>query len=193
MPGSQRQVKFRTVRHYDVPDHAHYLTFSCWHRNPFLSVDRTRKWMLESLTRSREIHAFDLWAWVIMPEHVHVLVLPRDGVLVKELLKCIKQPVAQRAVSWVRGHRPEMLASMRDLQPNGRCNYRFWQPGCGYDRNIFTMKELHEKIGYIHANPVRRGLAAAPGDWPWSSWQAWETGQDLPIRIDRESLPQLIP
>ena len=80
---------------------------------------------------------------------------------------------------------------MLDPQPSGRNAYRFWQPGRGYDRNIWTAEELHEKIDYIHANPVRRGLVERPGDWAWSSWRAWELGVDQPIAIDRDSLPAI--
>jgi putative transposase len=81
---------------------------------------------------------------------------------------------------------------MADVQPSGKCSHRFWQRGGGYDRNIRTVKEMHEKIAYIHANPVRRGLVERVADWPWSSWRAWDEGIDDPLSIDRESLPPLM-
>ena len=61
----------------------------------------------------------------------------------------------------------------------------------GYDRNIWTVSELREKIEYIHANPVRHGLVAHPREWQWSSWRAWDEGVDEPVPIDRESFPTL--
>ncbi len=139
------------------------------------------------------MHPFDLWAWVIMPEHVHLLLFPGDGVGIGAILKSVKQPVAKRVVSWVRHHRPDFLPRLLDLQPGGRRAYRFWQPGGGYDRNLWTARRLREKIGYIHANPVRRGLVEHPRDWPWSSCRAWEEGGEEPIRIDRARLPPLEP
>ena len=184
-----RYVKFRTRKRYDIPGHAHYLTFSCWRNQAFLSRDRARRWLLEAVDKARQWHPFDLWAWVIMPEHAHLMILPADGSAISAILKSIKDPVAKRAVSWVRRHRPEFLRRMLDAQPSGRRSYRFWQPGGGYDRNIWTADRLHEKINYIHANPVRRGLVERPEDWAWSSWRAWEEGVDEPLRIDRESLP----
>ena len=57
--------------------------------------------------------------------------------------------------------------------------------------NLRSIADVHEKIGYIHQNPVRRGLIEKPGDWPWSSWRAWHLGVDEPIRIDRGTLPLL--
>jgi putative transposase len=78
---------------------------------------------------------------------------------------------------------------MLDVQPSGKATMRFWQPGGGFDRNIFSLRELHEKIGYIHKNPVRRKLVAQPVDWLWSSYRAWTTGQGESLPIDRGTLP----
>jgi len=43
-------------------------------------------------------------------------------------------------------------------------------PPCrrSYDMNIWSEKKIHEKLNYMHNNPVKRGLVAQPGDWPWS-------------------------
>jgi putative transposase len=54
-----------------------------------------------------------------------------------------------------------------------------------------SVADIHQKIAYVHANPVRRGLVECPEDWPWSSGRAWQTGEDHPIAIDRGSLPTL--
>ena len=43
-------------------------------------------------------------------------------------------------------------------------------------------------VSYIHNNPVRRGLAAAPQDWPWSSYRQWEGLDGGPLKVNRESL-----
>jgi len=188
---TEKAGKRRLCKRYDILGHAHYLTFSCWRCQPFLSASRSRTWLLEAVDKARRVHGFDLWAWVIMPEHVHLLILPHDGARISAILSSVKQPVAKKAVFHVRRHRPDFLPRMEDRQPSGRRSYRFWQPGGGYDRNIWTAGELHEKAGYIHANPVRRGLVESPQDWPWSSWRAWAQDIDEPIRIDRDSLPPI--
>ena len=124
-----------------------------------------------------------------MPEHVHLLLFPADRIGVGAILKSVKQPVAKEAVSWVRRHRPELLPRLLDLQPSGRRAYRFWQPGGGYDRNLLTARELREKIGYIHANPVRRGLVTLPEQWRYSSAAEWEGDGVGPLTIHRDSFP----
>lgn len=176
-------------KRYDIRGHAHYLTFSCFRRQPFLSRDRSGQWLLDAIRAARAEHPFDLWAFVIMPEHAHLLIYPQGPATISNILKSIKQPVAQRAVRWVRANAPAGLSRMADMQPNGQIHYRFWQRGGGYDRNIWSLREVLEKVRYIHENPLRRGLVDRPELWPWSSWRAWERGIDEPLPIDSHSLP----
>ena len=184
---------YRKVRkRWDLERDAHFLTFSCFRNQRLLGADRTRRWFLDGLEAARRRHPFDLWGYVIMPDHVHLLILPGDGVRISAILSAAKVPVARRAVPWVRKHAPAFLPRMTDAQPNGRSTHRFWQRGGGHDRNIRTAREAHEELVYIHLNPVRSGLVTEPGAWRWSSWCAWEHGIDEPIRIDRASFPILM-
>ncbi len=165
-----------------------YLTFSCVRRRPLLHQDCVCEWLLEAVARTREKYPFQLWAWVIMPEHMHLLLQPADSVHVASILQSIKQPVARRVVRWAREQQHPILNSMQFSSCGSIC-YRLWQPGGGYDRNMRSVRDVHEKIAYIHANPARRGLVAHPRDWPWSSWAAWHEGKDGLLTVDRESLP----
>lgn len=72
MPDSQSHRK--PVKYYHEPGDLYELTFSCYRRMPLLSNDRWRKWLAESLGEAAEAYAFDLIAFVLMPEHVHWLV-----------------------------------------------------------------------------------------------------------------------
>ncbi|MEP0848261.1 MAG: transposase [Phycisphaerae bacterium] len=180
----------KRLRRADVPGEARFLTFSCFRRQPFLSRDRACDWFIQALDRARTTHGFDLWAYVIMPEHAHVLVYPGDAPhRMADFLYTLKKSVSRRALEFVRKAAPQFLARMRDRQPNGTVSYRFWQRGGGYDENLFTSTKVWQKIDYIHENPVRRGLCAHPSDWKWSSFRAHETGGQDPIRIDFDSLP----
>jgi putative transposase len=181
----------KRCKRYDVDGDAHHLTFSCFQRIPLFSRDRTCRWMLQALELGRANGEYDLWAYVIMPEHVHVVVWPHPGVRVKHVLTTLKQSVSKRAIVWLRENAPQFLIRLEDVQPNGKRTHRFWQRGGGYDRNLRTVADIHEKIEYVHANPVRRGLADSPGAWRWSSCHAWLSGKDEPIAIDRGSVPSL--
>jgi putative transposase len=181
----------KTRKRWEILWDAHFITFSCFQGRAFFSKDRPREWFLESLGKARLKHPFDLWGFVLMPEHVHLLIWPHEGQAVSDILKSIKQPVTQRAVAWLRANAPEGLAAMLDCSPGGGRAYRFWQVGGGHDRNMRTVRETHEKLTYIHNNPVKRGLVERPEEWAWSSARAWATGTDQPAKINRESFPIL--
>ncbi len=122
--------------------------------------------MVDAINLAREKHEFDLWAYVLMPEHVHLLIWPRNaGYDVSRILATMKQSVTRKALLWVRSEAPEFLERMADRQPSGKLQYRFWQRGGGYDRNIVEPKTVWHELDYIHANPVRRELCRWPEDW----------------------------
>ena len=180
----------KRCKRYDVPGHAHYLTFSCYRRQPFLSRDLPREWLMEAIVKARQEAGFDLWAYVIMPEHAHAVIWPHAGVHISDILRAVKLPVAKRALIWAQREDAALLEAMRHGGPGGTVAHRFWQRGGGYDRNLWSASEVHEKIAYVHANPVRRGLVARPQDWPWSSWCEWH-GADMAGIIDRKTVPRL--
>jgi len=191
MDGTEPPHRKRCKR-FNIPRHGHYLTFSCFKRQPFLMKDRARDWLAEAIKVARLRHDFRLIAWVFMPEHVHLMILPRQRVYsVSAMLSSMKLPVAMKVRAYVLKNAPGFLARMMDEQPNGKRAFRFWQRGGGYDRNIYTAKELWEKIGYIHRNPVRRQLVARPEEWEWSSaadYAGTRVGEP-PIPVDNQELP----
>lgn len=181
----------KRVRRINEPGHAHALTFSCFRRQPFLNRDRSRLWLLDALDRARQKHRYHLWAFVVMPEHAHVLVWPTEPEYdISKFLASMKTAVARTALAYVRSEAPEFLPRMLDEQPNGDAHYRFWQRGGGYDRNVVAPTTAWKTIDYLHANPVRRGLCDRPTDWPWSSAAAYAGVSNGPLRLDRESLPR---
>src|SRR5947208_3168039 len=109
---------------------------------------------------------FLLWAYVIMPGHVHLLVSTQEKKYKVSLIRtAVKLPVTRNALAFLRRRAPAFLEHLKDVQPNGAVHYRFWQRGGGYDRNIIEPATLLEMIEYIHNNPVRRGLVEKATDW----------------------------
>src|SRR3972149_5974059 len=91
MTSETKHTKHKTCHRYNEPGHAHLLTFSCFKGRPFLSKDRTRFWLIESLDCARHRLTFDVWAYVIMPEHAHVLLLPRQRTYsISQILAAVK-------------------------------------------------------------------------------------------------------
>jgi putative transposase len=147
-------------------------------------------WLIESLATARIKRNFAVWAYVLMPEHVHLVIYPReDQYSISDILTDIKQPVTRAAVKYVLRSAPSFLANMRDGRPNGKIVNRFWQRGGGYDRNLVRPETVHQVIDYIHANPVRRGLVGSPEDWAWSSARYYAGRSDVPLIPDDDELP----
>ncbi len=121
------------------------------------------------LNRSVQRHGVLIYAWVLMPNHVHMLVRePATGDL-EPFLRTLKTGSAKRVLGSMRENNSPLLAEISVA--NG---HRFWQRGGGYDRNTVSDSEFDEKVGYIHMNPVRSGLVERPVDWHWGSAKWWE-------------------
>jgi putative transposase len=194
----------KRVKHFDNGE-PHFLTFSCYRRLQLLSKDRTRRWLIDAIAEARTIHGFHLWAWVIMPEHVHLLLWPpfdmigveevgspgesRKG-LIQGILSSIKTPVGMKGIAYLKKHAPEYLQNL-SFENENRSYHRFWQAGSGYDENVCETLTLHRIIEYIHMNPVRRGLVERPEQWEWSSARDWMGFAGSPIQVDR-TIPPLL-
>lgn len=108
-------------------------------------------------------------AFVVMPDHVHLLVVPtEDPPDTPRLLSGIKR------ISSFRINRMLSPGEVAGLTtPKG--TFRLWQAGGGHDRNLWSREAILSTIEYYHANPVRAGLCARPEDWRWSSCNQWMT------------------
>jgi putative transposase len=143
---------------------SHFVTFSCDQRRPLLS---SAACVIFERALERVRRRFDLrvYAYVIMPEHVHLLVSEPERGTLAEALKSLKQGVARRLVGPDAEH--------------------FWLKRY-YDRNIRDAQGFMEKVRYIHRNPVKRGLSGRPEDWPWSSFLHYAIGYEGRVEIECE-------
>ena len=111
----------KTCQRYNIPGNAHALTFSCYHRLPLLNRDRTRIWFIDSLHASSVKHRFEIWSYVIMPEHVHLVIFPfQENYSISNILSDIKQPVTRKAVRYLQEHKPSYLSKIQELKPDGK-------------------------------------------------------------------------
>ena len=156
-------------RNYNIAGQAHELTFCCYQRFPFLKSDRTCLWLCDSINQARQELEFDLWAFVFMLDHVHLIVYPRLREYdIAQIRKAIKHPLSKVALAWLRENHPEWIPRLTRVRGR-RTETNFWQSGGGYDRNIESGRTLLRMIDYIHLNPVRKGFVERPEDWTWSS------------------------
>ena len=171
-------------RSFNSAGHAHFLTFSCFHRRQFLTGDFARICLGESIEFARDRHDFALWAYVFMPDHVHLLIHPHRGQYsIGTILRDIKEQTSRRVIRHVRENTPWKLEAMKARQGR-RMVHRLWQAGGGYDRNFFTGETIRKAIEYIEWNPVRRSLVVSPRDWEWSSARARSGMDNVPLTVD---------
>jgi putative transposase len=152
------------LKRYHTFGHDHFVTFSCYQRLPYLNNDHARIVFLEHLERCRERHRFHIYGYVVMPEHVHLL---------------LSEPPEMKFSGIFRALKTETSKQLKDPRPH------FWLPNY-YDFNVFTRPKFIEKLRYIHRNPVKRGLVEKPEDWPWSSYRHWLTGELGPVQIESD-------
>jgi putative transposase len=165
----------KLVKHYHEPGDLHELTFSCYHQLPLLTNDSWRQQLARTLDTAGEECGIELAAFVFMPDHVHLLVVPTGpDPTIDRYLARIKQPFSkwvkqQLAVSNHLRTKSTLLDRLTIQERPGKTCFRFWQEGPGYDRNLSTPAPIEAAIDYIHLNPVRRGLVERAVDWKWSS------------------------
>jgi putative transposase len=178
----------KRCQRWNVAGHAHELTFNCYQNRPFLSRERMCEYLVDSINAARKGYDLDLWAYVFMPNHVHLVICPRrETYSISATLLAIKQPVSRRAIGYLRKHNPgglRLLATGRQTRA-----YRFWQKGGGYDRNITKIDTLIETVRYVHNNPVRKELVQTAAEWRYSSATDWEGTGSGPLTVDPDSFP----
>lgn len=181
----------KTAHRYSPRSGVHYLTFSCYRRLPLLGTPRLRDEFVQALIAARRVHRFKLTAWVVMPEHIHIMVMPTAasgpdweegyGSALPSILIGLKKPVSTKILARWREIKWNNLSAITD----SRGNEHFWQPGGGFDRNVRTIEELVREVRYIHQNPVERGLVKEPTDWAWSSARWYAGSPDVQPEIDQ--------
>jgi putative transposase len=151
------------LKRYQQTGDLHYVTFSCYRRLPYLDKPRARDIFEEVLEIMRRRHNLWINAYVVMPEHVHLLLSEPEKSLLAVALKALKQESARRLKDSETAH--------------------FWQARY-YDFNVYSEKKRAEKVDYIHWNPVKRKLVSEPEEWPWSSARHYATGgEQLRVQI----------
>ncbi len=149
----------RLVR-YEHTGNFHFITFSCFHRAPYLASPSACDLFENALERTRLRSKFVVAGYVVMPEHIHLLIGEPPKGTVAKVIHALKLSVSLR-----RTERP------------------FWQARY-YDFNVWAREKVTEKLDYMHRNPVVRGLVGRPEDWLWSSFRHYASGVKGTVEIE---------
>jgi putative transposase len=154
----------RSLKRLHESGQAHFVTFCCYQRRPLFRTDITNRTFETALERVRRSFGLCVYGYVVMPEHVHVLLGEPHQRTLADALKSLKQGVSRRLIV--------------DEE-------HFWQKRY-YDFNIRNHRQFVEKLRYIHRNPVKRGLCEHPEHWEWSSFLHYAAGREERVEIESE-------
>jgi len=137
----------KRIKHYHHPGDTHELTFSCYNQQPLLADEAACKLLCQSIDRATARHASRLLAFVLMPEHVHLLVLPTSAEgEIDAILFAIKRPFAFRMKQHYETVGNPLRSQLQVRDRPGKTAFRFWQEGAGYDRNLSEPKAIATAI-----------------------------------------------
>jgi len=152
----------RGLKRFQQSRQSHFVTFTCYHRRPNFDSPAVYDLFLEILERTRCRFGLCVYGYVVMPEHVHLLLSKPENGLLADAIHHLKLSFAKRLGAGV-----------------------FWQKRY-YDRNLRNEHEFKEKLRYLHRNPVKRGLCGRTQDWKWSSFRHYALREKGVVEIESE-------
>ena len=170
-----------TLKRYYETNALHFITFSCAERKPLLTAER-RDLFEQVLEEMRVRYQFVVVGYVVMPEHIHLLISEPEEATPSTVIQAMKLSFVRRlakdgcAIS--RAVYAREVGKLRTPASN-----HFWMRRF-YDFNVWSEAKISEKLHYIHQNPVTRGLVERPEDWKWSSFRAYACKEQGPMRIN---------
>jgi putative transposase len=155
----------KDLKRYYGQDHLHYLTCSCYHRQPWLATPRRRDLFSQILEETRRRYGFVVVGYVVMPDHIHLLISEPERGTPSTVMQVVKQRYARSVLR-------------REKRGSGQCELcpdseeHVWQRRF-YDFNVWSARKRIEKLRYMHRNPVKRGLVLEAEQWEWSSFRSY--------------------
>jgi len=169
----------RGLHRYYGADQLHFITCSCYRRMPLLRSARSRDRVLFVLEQTRKRYRFVVVGYVMMPEHIHLLLSEPEIGTPSTVMQVLKQRTARALLPKPKPCDPRQSKLFGEISERAP----FWQTRF-YDFNVRTEKKRVEKLRYMHRNPVQRGLVAEPEDWRWSSYRFYLLGEPGLVRVN---------
>jgi putative transposase len=185
------------LRRFHHSGQSHFVTMSCYHRHPRFNTPATCDLFLRCLEEMRRRFTMHIYGYVVMPEHVHLLVSEPKATVPQVRVRSLDanlcphpnpdHPTLAHALHFLKLSFTKRLPGLTGEAGS------FWQKRY-YDRNIHDEDEFKVKLRYLHRNPVKRGLVTNPAGWKWSSfattpggkWEWWRSNPSGQLPIGRQ-------
>lgn len=162
------------LRHYDHTGSARFVTFSTYRRIRTLDDDQLKLIVVDELKSLRTKYGIKIHGYVLMPDHVHLVLHPPDSMELGRKIGELKSLSARR------------YFAERNVSPSAETRILWLRRS--YDHNRRDTDSVVEKVNYCHNNPVKKGLVTEPGEWRWSSFNWYQGREDVPLEIDAVGL-----
>ena len=166
----------------------HYLTSVTHDRLPVFQTARLKELVCKALNETRTSAKFLIFAYVIMPDHLHMLIGSERKP--SEVLRYVNGITGRRIISFLRENGFESsLQKLRRSDGVRQHKYSLWDHHPNL-KLVTTENGLMEKANYIHQNPVRAGLVERAEDYRWSSIRCWlgKPLEDEPLLVDIDQI-----
>jgi putative transposase len=166
----------------------YYLTSVPVQRLPVFRTDEIKTVVCKALDEARKSGGFALYAYVIMPDHFHLI---SDSVRSSaDILRFVNGIIGRRVIDHLKehGHQSSLEKLRHETKKKDYCYSVFdHHPNV---RLLLTEKMLMERVHYTHQNPVRAGLVELAEDYRWSSVRCWSGKllENEPLRMDLDRI-----
>lgn len=184
---------------YQETGKSHFVTFTCYHHARYLN-EAARDVVVDAIEQARKHYSFCVYAFAIMPDHVHLLMSEPERGLVANAIQSLKIASARRSrphlAATERSHYPARggphLGAAQNVDNHGSSALKCGAPSTPlwqkryFDRNVRDNREFERKLRYTHWNPVMADLVQKPQDWKWSSYRHYLTGEWCGVEIESQ-------
>jgi len=166
-----------------APDHAHFVTGTVVNWLPVFTNAARCDILVESFAYCREHKGLRIYGWVVMDNHFHAVLHAPD---LSRVLTDLKHYTTTKIVEQLKAEGCEWLLQQlrfERLAHKRESTHQLWQEG-NHPQAIEGDEMMLQKLEYLHNNPVKRGLVAAPEHWRYSSAHEWKDGGMPVLRCD---------
>lgn len=170
---------------YHINGHIYYVTTNIYSHLKLFTSPAYILPLLDSLNFYRHKYQFKVLGYVIMPDHLHLMLWPQGEKMLDVIMRDYKKFTAVRIIrqAEVEGRTDLLSEFVAAGQSTRRSQNKVWQDSY-WDKNIFSERFLRQRLNYIHRNLVRAGLVKNAEEYPYSSYRNYALDDHSIIEMD---------
>ena len=174
-------------KRYRIEGSIFYITSNIYDRIRIFTRPSFTIPIIDSLNYYRYQYHCKLIGYVVMPDHIHLLIWPTAEKVITDFMRDFKRFTSGRITRQAKVEgKTEWIKRFEEVgTETQRAEYKVWQDSF-WEQSIYTEAFLRQKLNYLHLNPVRAGLCASADDYLYSSYRNYYQDDQRIIEIDKE-------